>query len=46
MGSGCDRVGRAVASEIRRSGFESSHKEFLMSNYRVMLTENEAGNGY
>ena len=33
MGSGCDAVGRAVASNTRKPGFESSHQQLLLNIY-------------
>ena len=52
MGSGCRAVGRAVASNTRGPGLESSHWQLLLNIY-LMLTvctkdenkEKEAGNG-
>ena len=32
MGSGCDTVGRAVASNARGPGFESSHRQTFISD--------------
>ena len=37
MGSGCGRVGRTAASNIRDPRFDSSHWQFL---YRLLLTAN------
>ena len=50
MGSGCGAVGRAVASNTRGPGFESSHRQ-LLSNIYLLLTvcrkdeKKEAENG-
>ena len=51
-GSGCGAVGRAVASDTRGPGFESSHRQLLLNAY-LLLTgcrkdenkEKVAGNG-
>ena len=51
MGSGCDSVGRAVASSSRGPEFESSHRQKFISNINCQLfwkdenKEKEAGNG-
>ena len=52
VGSGCGAVGRAVASDTRRLGFESSHRQLLLNIYLLLIVsrkdENkgkEAGNG-
>ena len=39
MGSGCGTVGRAVASEIRGPGFESSHRQLLLNIYLMLNVE-------
>ena len=51
-GSGCGAVGRAVASDTRGPGFESSHRQLLLNIYLLLTVcrkdENkgkEAGNG-
>ena len=51
-GSGCGAVGRAVASDIRGPGFESSHWQLLLNIYLLLTVcrkdenkEKEAGNG-
>ena len=53
MGSGCGAVGRAVASDTRGPGFESSHRQLLLNIYLLLTVcrkdENkgkEAGNGH
>ena len=55
MGSGCDSVGRAVASDTRGPWFKSSHRQKLMYILNICLlstvywkdenNEKEAGNG-
>ena len=52
MGSGCGAVGRAVASNTKGPGFESSHRQLLLNIYLLLTvcrkdenTEKEAGNG-
>ena len=52
MGSGCGSVGRAVASNTRGPGFESSHRQLLLNIYLLLTVcrkdenkEKEAGNG-
>ena len=48
LGSGCGAVGRAVASDTRGPGFESSHWQLLLNIYYCRKDENkekEAGNG-
>ena len=48
MGHGCGAVGRAVASDTRGPGFESSHWQLLLNIYYCRKDENkekEAGNG-
>ena len=52
MGSGCGAVGRAVASDTRGPGFESSHRQLLLNIYLLLPVcrkdenkEKEAGNG-
>ena len=35
-GSGCGTVGRAVASNTRGPGFESSHRQLLLNNYLLL----------
>ena len=35
LGSGCGTVGRAVASDTRDTWFESSHRQFLFTVYRI-----------
>ena len=52
MGSGCGAIGRAVASDIRGPGFESSDRQLLMNIYLLLTVrrkdenkEKEAGNG-
>ena len=52
MGSGCGAVGRAVASDTRGPGFESSHRQLLLNIYLLLAVcrkdenkEKEAGNG-
>ena len=52
MGSGCGAVGRAVASDTRGPGFESSHRQLLLNIYLLLTVcrkdenkEKEAGNG-
>ena len=51
-GSGCGAVGRAVASETRGPGFESSHLQLLLNIYLLLTVcrndenkQKEAGNG-
>ena len=51
MGSGCDAVGRAVASNTRGPRFESSHQQLLLNIYLLLTVcrkdenkEKEAGN--
>ena len=51
-GSGCGAVGRAVASDTRGPGFESSHQQLLLNIYLLLTVcrkdenkEKEAGNG-
>ena len=51
-GSGCGTVGRAVASNTRETGFESSHWQLLLNIYLLLTVcrkdgnkEKEAGNG-
>ena len=36
MGIGCGAVGRAVASETRVPGFESSHWQLLLNIYMLL----------
>ena len=36
MGSGCGAVGRAVASNTRGPGFESSHWQLLLNIYLLL----------
>ena len=36
LGSGCGKVGSAVASKTREPGFESSHWEFSLNNYLLL----------
>ena len=43
MGSGCDSVGRAVASESRGLPFETSHRQTFTSNCIVNCNE-KSGN--
>ena len=48
-GSGCGAVDRAVASNTRGPGFESSHRQLLLNNYLLFIEktknkEKEAGN--
>ena len=50
-GSGCATVGRAVASDTRGPGFESSHRQLLLNIYLLLTVcgkdenkEKEAGN--
>ena len=52
MGSGCGAVGRAVASDTRGPGFESSHRQLLLNIYLLLTVcrkdenkEKEARNG-
>ena len=52
LGSGCGAVGRAVASNTRGPGFESSHRQLLLNIYLLLTVcrkdenkEKEAGNG-
>ena len=52
LGSGCGAVGRAVASDTRGPGFESSHRQLLLNIYLLLTVcrkdenkEKEAGNG-
>ena len=52
LGSGCGAVGRAVASNTRGPGFESSHRQLLLNIYLLLTVctkdenkENEAENG-
>jgi len=52
MGQWCGAVGRAVASDTRGPGFESSHRHFLLNIYQLLTVcrkdenkEKEAGNG-
>ena len=52
LGSGCGVVGRAVASNTRGPGFESSHQQLLLNIYLLLTVcrkdenkEKEAGNG-
>ena len=52
LGSGCGAVGRAVTSETRGSGFESSHRQLLLNIYLLLTVcrkdenkEKEVGNG-
>ena len=52
LGSCCGAVGRAVASNIRGPGFESSHWQLLLNIYLLLTVcrkdenkEKEAGNG-
>ena len=52
LGSGRGSVGRAVASNIRGPGFESSHRQLLLNIYLLLTVcrkdenkEKEAGNG-
>ena len=49
---GCGAVGRAVASDTRGSGYESSHQQLLLNIYLLLTVcrkdenkEKEAGNG-
>ena len=51
-GSGCGAVGRAVASNTRGPGFESSHRQLLLNIYLLLTVcrkdenkEKEAANG-
>ena len=53
MGIGCGAVGRAVASETRVPGFESSHWQFLLNIYLLLTVcrkdenkEKDAGTGH
>ena len=39
LGSGCDSVGRAVASDTRGLQFESSHRQILYYLYTVNCIE-------
>ena len=50
--NGCGAVGRAVASDTRGPGFESSHRQLLLNIYLLLTVcwkdenkEKEAGNG-
>ena len=52
FGSGCGAVGRAVASDTRGHGFESSHQQLLLNIYLLLTVcrkdknkEKETGNG-
>ena len=36
LGSGCGKVGSAVASKTREPGFESYHWEFSLNNYLLL----------
>ena len=52
VGSGCGAIGRAVASNTRGPGFESSHRQLLLNIYLLLTVcrkdenkEKEAGNG-
>ena len=52
QGSGCGAVGRAVASATRGPGFDSSHRQLLLSSYLLLTVcrkdknkEKETGNG-
>ena len=36
LGSGCGAVGRAVASNTRGPGFESSHRQLLLNIYLLL----------
>ena len=52
MGSGCGAVGRAVASDTRGLGFDSSHRQLLLNIYLLLTVcrkvenkEKEAWNG-
>ena len=51
MGSGCDSVGKAVASDSRGAWFKSSHQQKFILNIYCQLywkdenKEKEAGNG-
>ena len=52
LGSCCGAVGRAVASNTRGPGFESSHRQLLLNIYLLLAVcrkdenkEKEAGNG-
>ena len=52
LGSGCGAVGRAVASDTRGPGFESSHRQLLLNIYLLLTVcrkdenkEKEARNG-
>ena len=52
LGSGCGAVGKAVASNTRGPGFESSHRQLLLNIYLLLTVyrkdeneEKEAGNG-
>ena len=42
QGSGCDSVGRAVASNTRGPRFESSHQQFILRTY-LLLTVKKRG---
>ena len=50
--SGCGAVGKAVASNIKGPGFESSHRQLLLNIFLLLTVcgkdenkEKEAGNG-